>query len=188
MLTQIEFKLPDALMAKEPPERRGVARDGVRLMVLDRATGAVSHTRFDRIGETLRAGDLLVFNTSRTLPASLAGRAAGSGAAVELRLAERLPDDTWLALLLCDGPDPFACGLGEGLALLNLGTNEYFSLNEVGAFIWRVLQTPRARADIIRAVMEAFEVAEDACAADIDFLLEELKNAALAGQNHIPLA
>ena len=80
-----------------------------------------------------------------------------------------------------------AADLGEGLALLNLGTNEYFSLNEVGAFIWRVLQTPRARADIIRAVMEAFEVAEDACAADIDFLLEELKNAALAGQNHIPL-
>jgi S-adenosylmethionine:tRNA ribosyltransferase-isomerase len=117
MLTEIEFTLPDALLAKEPPERRGLSRDGVRLMVVDRRTGAVSHTRFDRIAEALAPGDLLVFNTSRTLPASLEGRAVESGAAVELRLAERLPDDTWLALLLCEGPEPFACGLAEGLTL-----------------------------------------------------------------------
>jgi len=81
-----------------------------------------------------------------------------------------------------------AADLGEGLALLNLSTNEYFSLNEVGAFVWGVLQTPKPRDDIVRAVMEAYEVAESACSTDIDLLLEELKNAALAGQNHIPLA
>ncbi len=81
-----------------------------------------------------------------------------------------------------------AADLGEGLALLNLSTNEYFSLNEVGAFVWGVLQTPRPRADIVRAVMEAYEVAESACVADIDLLLEELKNAALAEQSHISAA
>lgn len=81
-----------------------------------------------------------------------------------------------------------AADLGEGLALLNLSTNEYFSLNEVGAFVWSVLQTPKPRGDIVRAVMEAYEVAESACATDIDLLLEELKNAALAEQNSIPAA
>lgn len=70
--------------------------------------------------------------------------------------------------------------LGEGLALLNLITNEYFSLNDVGAFVWSLLQTPRPRGEVVRAVVEAYEVAEAACAADVDRLLEELRHAALA--------
>lgn len=81
-----------------------------------------------------------------------------------------------------------AAELGEGLALLNLATNEYFSLNEVGAFVWTVLQTPKPRSDIVRAVMEAYEVAESACAGDIDLLLEELRHAALAEPSPIATA
>ena len=72
--------------------------------------------------------------------------------------------------------------LGDGLALLNLATNEYFSLNEVGAFVWSVLQTPRPRREIVRAVTEKYEVAPEVCAPDVDLLLEELRNAALAEQ------
>ena len=109
------FTLPEELSAKEPPERRGLSRDRVRLMVIDRRTFAVTHTRFDRLGEYLRPGDLLVFNSSRTLPASLRGCAAGGGPCIEARLAERLPDGTWLALLLCQQGEPFACGLREGM-------------------------------------------------------------------------
>src|SRR5436190_17412115 len=67
------FMLPPELSAKEPPERRGIRRDQVRLLVIDRATGRIEHTRFDKIDNYLRAGDLLVFNSSRTLPASLRG-------------------------------------------------------------------------------------------------------------------
>lgn len=78
-----------------------------------------------------------------------------------------------------------AAELGEGLALLSLTTNEYFSLNDVGAFVWRSLQTPRPRRDIVRAVMEVYEVAESACAADVDRLLEELRHAALAEPSRI---
>jgi hypothetical protein len=70
--------------------------------------------------------------------------------------------------------------LGEGLALLNLATNEYFSLNDVGAFVWSVLQAPRPRREVLSAVMEEYEVAESDCAADVDRLLEELRHAALA--------
>src|ERR1700720_823531 len=94
------FHLPTALNADSPPERRGLARDGVRELVLDRSTGNVTHTRFDRIAEYFEPGDLLVFNSSRTLPATLVGRLKDSPLKVETRLAESLPDGTWLGLLL----------------------------------------------------------------------------------------
>ena len=104
------FALPPELQAKEPPERRGLARDHVRLMVIERTMGQLTHTRFDHIAEFLREDDLLVFNTSRTLPASLRGCGAQGGPCLEGRLAEHLPDDSWLALLLCQKGDPFSCG------------------------------------------------------------------------------
>jgi S-adenosylmethionine:tRNA ribosyltransferase-isomerase len=111
------FKLPAELSAKEPPERRGLARDHVKLMVIDRASGRVEHTRFDHLGDFLRTGDLLVFNSSRTLPASLQGCPAQGGPCIEIRLAEHLPDDSWLALLLCQNGDPFSCGLRPGMQI-----------------------------------------------------------------------
>ncbi len=94
------FHLPSALNADRPPERRGLARDRVRLLVLDRSTGNVTHTRFDRIAEYFEPGDLLVFNSSRTLPATLVGKFKDSRWKVETRLAESLSDGTWLGLLL----------------------------------------------------------------------------------------
>lgn len=106
MTAAFTFALPAELSAREPPERRGLSRDGVRLLVIDRRTHRVEHTRFPHIAEFLRAGDLLVFNSSRTLPAVLPGRLP-DWSDVELRLAERLPDDSWLALLVC-GCEPRA--------------------------------------------------------------------------------
>jgi S-adenosylmethionine:tRNA ribosyltransferase-isomerase len=117
MSAPFAFELPTDLVARVPPERRGVARDHVRLLVIDRHTARVEHTRFDRVGEYLRPGDLLVFNSSRTLPAVLDGCATGGGPCVEVRLAEHLPDDSWLALLVCRGDDLFGCGLREGLRI-----------------------------------------------------------------------
>src|SRR6266568_2789709 len=119
MTAPFTFALPPELSAKEPPERRGIRRDQVRLLVIDRATGRIEHTRFDRIGNYLRAGDLLVFNSSRTLPASLRGCecSATHGPCMEVRLAERLPDGSWLALLLCEQGDPFGCGLRAGMQI-----------------------------------------------------------------------
>src|SRR6266496_2051657 len=110
MSAPFSFSLPPELAADEPPERRGIARDEVRLLVIDRASGRVEHTRFDHFGEFLRSGDLLVFNSSRTLPASLSG-CVEQGPCIEIRLAEHLPDDSWLGLLLCQRGDPFSCGL-----------------------------------------------------------------------------
>ena len=117
MTAPFTFNLPPELSAKEPPERRGLARDRVRLLVIDRVTRERVHTRFDHLGEFLRAGDLLVFNSSRTLPAALEGCGAPEGPCIELRLAEHLPDDTWLALLVCQRGDPFGCGLRAGMRI-----------------------------------------------------------------------
>ena len=88
--------LPPELRATLPPELRGLRRDHVRLLVLDRATGNIQHTRFDRIGERLNPGDLLVVNTSRTLPAAVPARRAG-GELVQLRPAVRR-DGAWDAI------------------------------------------------------------------------------------------
>lgn len=63
------FELTPELEATRPPETRGVPRDGVRLMVTDRA--AIRHGRFDQLHEELRPGDLLVVNNSATLPAAV---------------------------------------------------------------------------------------------------------------------
>jgi S-adenosylmethionine:tRNA ribosyltransferase-isomerase len=116
--TPVSFSLLPDLVAKEPPELRGVARDAVRLMVIDRSDYTIDHTFFYGIGNFLVPGDLMVFNTSRTLPASLVGYGEEAGPLVEVRLAEHLPDDSWLALLLChNGNSPFSCGIHKGMQI-----------------------------------------------------------------------
>jgi len=105
--SDVHFTLPRELEAPAPPEARGLRRDRVRLLVVDRATGSIGHHRFDELPSLLDPGDLLVVNDSRTLPASLPGRTA-SGTPLEVRLAGRVAD-RWAALPLGvpgDGTDP----------------------------------------------------------------------------------
>jgi S-adenosylmethionine:tRNA ribosyltransferase-isomerase len=100
MSQALEFSLPANLSAKEPPELRGSGRrDGVRLLVLNRQTGRVTHSRFERLCDFLAPGDLLVFNASRTLPALLTAWRDSDQSKVEMRLASHLSDDSWLALI-----------------------------------------------------------------------------------------
>lgn len=81
------FDLPPELIAQHPPARRGDSR----LLTLDGATGELGDRQFGDLPELLRAGDLLVFNDTRVIPARLHGRKA-SGGRIEL-LVERLLDD-----------------------------------------------------------------------------------------------
>ncbi len=71
MTATVDFELPAALAARQPPEARGLSRDGVRLLVGDKSTGAVSHHRFVDLPGLLRPGDLLVVNVSATVPAAV---------------------------------------------------------------------------------------------------------------------
>lgn len=70
---RLAFRLPPALEAHEPPEARGLARDQVRLMVARRGEATVTHARFADLATFLAPGDLVVVNTSGTLPAALDG-------------------------------------------------------------------------------------------------------------------
>jgi len=94
-----DYRLPPDLIAQRPASRR----DGSRLMVLDRNSGDVSHSRFDGLARWLGPGDLLVFNDTRVIPARLNG-AKASGGRVELLLLERTdsatgPRQGWSCLL-----------------------------------------------------------------------------------------
>ena len=115
-MNTLSFTLPEALAAKEPPERRGLARDDVRLLVLDR-NGTAQHSQFNQIDQFLRPDDLLVFNASRTLPAVIKGCEQPTGPCLEVRLAHQQADGAWLALLLCQQKDLFTCGLHADMHL-----------------------------------------------------------------------
>jgi S-adenosylmethionine:tRNA ribosyltransferase-isomerase len=90
------YALPPAAIAQTPAE----PRDSSRLLVLDRSNGRLEHARFGDIGRWLTAGDLLVVNDSRVIPARLAGTRAGGGAA-EILVLRPLADeaDGWEALV-----------------------------------------------------------------------------------------
>jgi len=101
--SSLEFALPRALEATEPPEERGKGRDDVRLLVSQRSSGKIEHHRFSDLLELLRPGDLLVFNRSATVNAALEAT-AGFQRAV-LHLARRLSDTEWIAELRHAEPD-----------------------------------------------------------------------------------
>jgi len=86
-VSEFDFELPDQLVAQEPPPERGASR----LLVLDRTTGTIGHTRFVDIVRVLRPGDLLVVNDTRVFPARLLGHRVPSGGAVECLLVRKLP-------------------------------------------------------------------------------------------------
>jgi S-adenosylmethionine:tRNA ribosyltransferase-isomerase len=85
------FELPDDLVAAEPPEARGIERDEVRLLVA--SPGGMQHVRFRDLADFLAAGDILVVNTSATLPAAVDGRRAGTP--VVVHFSSPVGDGRW---------------------------------------------------------------------------------------------
>jgi len=68
-------------------------------MVLNRSDSSIEHRRFYELTDYLQAGDVLVFNDSRVIPARLAGRKVASGGRVEILLLRRLDTGVWEALV-----------------------------------------------------------------------------------------
>ncbi len=104
--SDLEFELPAEQIAQSPIR----PRDAARLLVMERATGALSELRFSELPEALAPEDLVVVNDTRVLPARLRGHKASGGRA-EALLIERRPDGSWLALVRAGGR------LRRGLAL-----------------------------------------------------------------------
>ena len=93
-----DFDLPSGLIAQTPAARR----DESRLMVVDRASGTISHRLFKDLVELIPARDLLVLNTTRVFRARLLGT-RDSGAAAEILLLKPLGDDRWEAMVYPGG-------------------------------------------------------------------------------------
>ncbi|MGH7537261.1 MAG: tRNA preQ1(34) S-adenosylmethionine ribosyltransferase-isomerase QueA [Gemmatimonadales bacterium] len=91
--SDFEYELPSDLIAQEPLADRAASR----LLVLERASGAVTHRRFSDLVELLAPGDVLVVNASRVIPARLHGTRE-SGMPAELLLVREQADGTWTAL------------------------------------------------------------------------------------------
>ena len=88
------FRVQDIRPATEPPEYRGLTRDGVRLLVAD--GNGITHTTFTALPAHLRSGDVLVVNDSATIPAEVDGHRQPHRPVV-LHLATNLGDGTWVA-------------------------------------------------------------------------------------------
>lgn len=88
------FVLDPAHEAHEPPEARGTARDGVRLMVSPGAADPI-HTTFDQLPAMLAPGDLIVANTSGTVAAAL-DVILDDGTAAVLHVSTELPGGLWM--------------------------------------------------------------------------------------------
>ena len=93
--SDFDYHLPPELIAQTPIE----PRDQSQLMVLERRHSSIEHRRFFEIVDYLRAGDVLVFNDSRVIPARIKGRKADTGGGVELLLLRRLDTAVWEALV-----------------------------------------------------------------------------------------
>jgi S-adenosylmethionine:tRNA ribosyltransferase-isomerase len=110
---QTQFDLPDELSASAPPEARGLSRDEVRLLVA--GPDGVRHSVFSALGEHLRAGDLLVVNTSGTLPAAV--DAVRDGRDVIVHFSTELDDGAWVVELRAPGGPLLDGHPGERLEL-----------------------------------------------------------------------
>jgi S-adenosylmethionine:tRNA ribosyltransferase-isomerase len=102
-VSPLSFSLPRELIASGPPEARGLSRDEIRLLIA--GLGRPEHVLFRQLSDVLVAGDLLVVNTSATLPAAVDGSYAGGKVTVHFSVAK--DDGAWvIELRLPDASGP----------------------------------------------------------------------------------
>ena len=85
-LSQFKFKLPEELIAQNPPEHR----DECRLMVIHRKSGEIEHRVFKDVINYFDEGDVMVFNDTEVFPARLFGNKEKTGARIEVFLLREL--------------------------------------------------------------------------------------------------
>ena len=120
-MSALAFEIQPDLEAREPPEARGLPRDGVRLLVARRSDGSVEHRTFNDLPELLEPGDVVVINVSATIPAAIPARRRGNGGRVRVHFATRAPhlEDDWRVVEIrsADGRRPSRLPAGEQLEL-----------------------------------------------------------------------
>lgn len=94
-LSLFDYHLPEELIAQYPLNER----DQSRLMVLDRHTHGIQHTKFSQLPEFLSSGDVVVLNNTKVIPARLIGRRERTGGKVEVLLLSPKGEGNWEALV-----------------------------------------------------------------------------------------
>lgn len=92
---RLGYDLPSALEASEPPEARGLTRDAVRMLVATKTDGGLVPSSFTFLPRFLEPGDVLVVNTSGTIPAAIDAVGA-DGKELVVHLSTRLDDERWV--------------------------------------------------------------------------------------------
>lgn len=93
-VSDFDYDLPPELIAQDPIE----PRDASRLLIMDRRDGSIRHSIFREIGRELKAGDMLVLNDTKVLPARIYAHKE-SGAIIELLLLKQVSLDVWQCLV-----------------------------------------------------------------------------------------
>lgn len=89
-----DFELPERLIAQTPIEKR----DASRMLILDKNTGEITHKHFSDIIDYLEAGDTLVLNDTKVMPARLYGVKEETNAVIEVLLLKDLGNNSWECL------------------------------------------------------------------------------------------
>jgi len=93
-LSDFDYELPPELIAQQPASER----DASRLLVLHRRSNRIDHRRFSDLTEYLRAGDILIVNDTKVIPARLFGTFE-DGKSVEVLLVRPVEEQCWEALV-----------------------------------------------------------------------------------------
>ena len=98
-IERLDYELPRELIAQEPIARRGDSR----MLVVERGSGRIEHRAFAQLPSFLRAGDVLVLNDSRVIPARLKGVRAATGGRAEMLILKELGGHRFRALIRTRG-------------------------------------------------------------------------------------
>jgi hypothetical protein len=94
-----------------------------------------------------------------------------------------VPDDQTFCFVA--RADVVASNLPGGMALLDLQAGKYFSLNAVGAEIWKLIQTPVDLSFVVTGIVDKFDVQPDVCATDVQTLITSLVSAGLVEVSNV---
>jgi len=134
-IEEFDYHLPKEMIAQEPAQDRSASR----MLVLRRGDGTIEHRLFGDVAEYLRAGDVLVLNDTKVLPARLKARKP-TGGAVNILLVEPLDGSRWNCLVdgANKGSNEFEVTVGEEKARL-VRTGQYWQIEFPGASVDEVM-------------------------------------------------
>ncbi len=167
LIREFDYELPPELIAQHPTERRGDSR----MMVVRRREGTIEHARFEDFPERMNAGDLLVLNDTRVIPARAWGKRGEAD--IEFLFVRETEPGVWEALcrparkvregdriVFAPGVDAVIAGEGaEGLRTLGFGRPDVLAvLGEVGyAPLPPYIKRPKGRADLRARDLERYQ-------------------------------